>query len=84
MLTVLYFLGLTGKTIWAKGSKYEQIAINQNWKCPICKQSLFNGEKIETYHIVPVKQGGSDDTENLIHLHKACHKQVHGKSKYKA
>ena len=73
-----------GKTIWAKGSKYEEIAINQNWKCPICRQSLFNGEKIETHHIVPVKQGGSDDTENLIHLHKACHKQVHSKSKYKA
>ncbi|MEM8674136.1 MAG: group II intron reverse transcriptase/maturase [Cyanobacteria bacterium P01_G01_bin.67] len=73
-----------GRTIWAKGSKYEQTAINQNWKCPVCRQSLFNTENLETHHIVPVKQGGSDDTENLIHLHKACHKQVHGKSKYKA
>ena len=68
-----------GKKYWAKGSKYEQVAKIQSWKCPICGDSLFNGEEIETHHIVPVKDGGSDDTENLIHLHKACHKQVHSR-----
>ncbi len=73
-----------GKTRWAKGSKYEQVAKQQNWQCPNCGQSLFNGENIETHHIVPVKNGGSDDTENLIHLHSACHKQEHSKSKFKA
>ncbi|MBD2544933.1 HNH endonuclease, partial [Planktothricoides raciborskii] len=73
-----------GKNHWAKGSKYEQIAKFQEWKCPICGDSLFNGEEIETHHIVPVKDGGSDDTENLIHLHKACHKQVHSKPKLMA
>ncbi|MEM9538838.1 MAG: group II intron reverse transcriptase/maturase [Cyanobacteria bacterium P01_E01_bin.42] len=73
-----------GKKYWAKGSKYEQIAKEQNWKCPICNDSLFNGEEIETHHIKPVKEGGSDDKENLIHLHKACHKQVHSKPKSKA
>lgn len=66
-----------GKSLWAKGSKLEQVAKNQNWKCPICGQSLFNGEDIETHHIVPVKEGGTDDINNLIHLHIACHKQVH-------
>jgi RNA-directed DNA polymerase len=40
-------------------------------------------EAIETHHIVPVKNGGSDDIENLIHLHSACHKQVHSQSKLK-
>jgi len=73
-----------GKNHWAKGSKYEQIAKFQEWKCPICGDSLFNGEEIETHHIIPVKDGGSDDTENLIHLHKACHKQVHSKPKLMA
>lgn len=74
-----------GKKYWAKGSKYEQVAKNQKWKCPVCNDPLFNGEEIETHHIVPVKQGGSDDAENLIHLHKACHKQVHtGKRASKA
>jgi len=70
-----------GKKYWAKGSKYEQVAKNQKWKCPICNDLLFNGEEIETHHIVPVKQGGSDDTENLIHLHKACHKQEHSRKR---
>ncbi len=73
-----------GKTRWAKGSKYEQVANNQQWKCPICGNSLLNGEDIETHHIVPVKDGGSDDTENLIHLHEACHKQEHILSKLEA
>ncbi len=73
-----------GKSKWAKGSKYYQVAENQNWKCLICGNPLLNGEDIETHHIVLVIDGGSDDTENLIHLHKACHKQVHSKSKRKA
>ncbi|WP_083874355.1 group II intron reverse transcriptase/maturase [Dactylococcopsis salina] len=74
-----------GKQKWAKGSKYEQVANIQEHKCPVCGESLYNGEEIETHHIVPVKDGGSDDAENLIHLHKACHKQVHSpKSKTKA
>jgi RNA-directed DNA polymerase len=70
-----------GNNYWAKGSKYEQIAKFQNWKCPVCGDSLFNGEEIETHHIVPVAEGGLDDLGNLKHLHKACHKQVHAKSK---
>ncbi len=70
-----------GKLYWAKGSKYERIAKHQNWKCPVCGDSLLNEEEIETHHIVPVAKGGSDDTENLMHLHRACHKQVHSKTK---
>jgi RNA-directed DNA polymerase len=70
-----------GKKYWAKGSKYEAIAKLQKWKCPVCGDSLFNGEPIETHHIVPVAEGGTDDSENLMHLHKACHKQVHSKTK---
>ena len=73
-----------GKITWARGSKYYQVANQQNWKCPICGEHLISGEDIETHHITPVKYGGSDDIENLIHLHKACHKQVHILSKFKA
>lgn len=69
----------TGKTKWAKGSKYERVANMQEHKCPVCGDSLYNEEEIETHHIIPVKEGGSDDPENLVHLHKACHKQVHSK-----
>jgi Group II intron, maturase-specific domain/HNH endonuclease len=70
-----------GKSYWEKNSKLYNVAENQGWKCPICGKHLFNDEGIETHHIVPVKDGGSDDTENLIHLHVACHKQEHSKSK---
>ena len=70
-----------GKNYWAKGSKLYQVAVNQNWKCPNCGEYLFNGEELETHHIVPIKHGGNDSTDNLVHLHKACHKQVHSKSK---
>ncbi len=66
-----------GKTRFDKVSKLYEIAGNQEWKCPICDDPLFNGEEIETHHIVPVAEGGTDDVANLQHLHKACHKQVH-------
>ncbi len=73
-----------GKNYWAKGSKYFQVAMKQKWKCPVCAETLFNEEEIETHHIVPVKAGGGDGIDNLVHLHKACHKQVHSKTKLKA
>jgi RNA-directed DNA polymerase len=66
-----------GKQYWAKGSKYEQVAKNQGYKCPICGEYLLNGEAIETHHIVPVAKGGRNDDENLMHIHATCHKQVH-------
>jgi len=69
----------SGNKRWAKDSKYESIAIAQDWKCLVCHDHLFNGEEIETHHIVPVAEGGSDDVSNLRHLHKSCHKQVHSK-----
>jgi len=66
-----------GKTRFDKRTKLYTIAENQDWKCPKCGEPLFNGEEIETHHIVPVAEGGTEDTENLQHLHIACHKQVH-------
>ncbi|WP_366933393.1 HNH endonuclease signature motif containing protein [Nostoc sp. NMS7] len=45
--------------------------------CPLCGEPLFNGEEIDIHHIVPVAEGGTNDMENLLHLHRACHKQVH-------
>ena len=66
-----------GKSRFEKSSRLYLIAENQNWKCPECGEPLFNGEENETHHIVPVAEGGTDDVENLQHLHRACHKQVH-------
>jgi RNA-directed DNA polymerase len=71
-----------GKSYWEKNSRNYKIAQTQNWKCPICGEPLFNGEEIETHHIVPVAQGGLNDISNLQHLHIPCHKQVHIKTKF--
>ena len=60
-----------GKSRFEKGSKLYRIAENQNWICPECGEPLLNGEEIETHHIVPVAEGGTDDAENLQHLHKS-------------
>jgi RNA-directed DNA polymerase len=70
-----------GKSYWERNSRNYKIAENQKWICPICGQPLFNGEEIDTHHIVPVAQGGDNSVENLQHLHRACHKQEHSKSK---
>ncbi len=69
----------SGKVRWSEGSKHESVANAQGWRCPVCHDHLFNGEEIETHHIVPVRNGGSDNIDNLQHLHKTCHKQVHSK-----
>ncbi|MGI2909447.1 group II intron reverse transcriptase [Tolypothrix sp. VBCCA 56010] len=67
-----------GKNYFSKNTKYYRIAARQKWIYPVCGEPLFNGEELHTHHIVPVKKGGNDGEENLIHLHKACHKHVHG------
>ena len=66
-----------GKSRFEKGSKLYKIAEAQKWKCPLCGEPLFNGEELDIHHIVPVAEGGTDDMENLKHLHSSCHKQVH-------
>ncbi|PSB57434.1 group II intron reverse transcriptase [Chamaesiphon polymorphus] len=71
-----------GKSKWERNSRNYKIAQNQNWKCPICGEPLINGEELDTHHIIPVAQGGLDDLENLQHLHAACHRQEHSKSKF--
>lgn len=40
-----------GKTRWDKKSKYYKVAENQNWRCPICGENLFNAEELHTHHI---------------------------------
>ena len=66
-----------GKSIWDKPSKYYKVAENQGWKCTVCREHLFNGEQLHTHHKIRVKDGGTDKVENLVHLHKACHNQIH-------
>lgn len=51
----------------------EAIYKKYNHQCPLCKDSLHNGEKIELHHIKPVKEGGEYSLENIQPLHQICH-----------
>jgi len=47
----------------------------QYGQCAICKEYFTPLDIIETYHIVPRSEGGSDKYINLQVLHKHCHVQ---------
>ncbi len=59
----------------------QRIARQQEGLCPICGQSLFNGEEIQLHHKRPKALGGKDTYDNLVLLHLFCHQQVHHKPK---
>lgn len=66
-----------GKVILARGSRLYKIASNQQWKCSICGENLFNGEEIHQHHIQQVKNGGLEYEDNLVLQHKSCHYDQH-------
>ena len=68
-----------GRSYWDKGSKLYKVAQNQAWRCPVCGAFLFNGESLHTHHVMPVSKGGGHHAENLVHLHQACHHQLHAR-----
>ncbi len=35
-----------------------ELSVSQDHICPICEQSLYNGEVIQRHHIIPVAKGG--------------------------
>jgi len=49
----------------------------QEGRCAGCQMKFRNGDLMETHHIKPKKQGGSDKEDNLVLLHKHCHDQYH-------
>lgn len=53
------------------------IATQQGHQCPVCGQSLYNGENLHLHHKKPRAQGGNEANDNLIILHQECHNQVH-------
>lgn len=60
----------------------EAIYKKYNHLCPICGESLHNGEKVELHHIKPVKEGGKYSMSNIQPLHQICHISItHNKAK---
>jgi RNA-directed DNA polymerase len=57
----------------------QKIARNQGYVCPVCGETLFNDEEIQTHHIEPRAQGGHDGYTNLALTHLYCHHQIHSK-----
>lgn len=60
---------------WRK--RRRDIAKRQGHECPICGQSLYNGENLHLHHIIPRAKGGTEEDHNLVILHQECHKQTH-------
>lgn len=57
--------------------KRQEIANRQKFRCPVCGESIFNGEPTHIHHINPRKDGGKDDISNLVHVHIFCHHKIH-------
>ncbi len=55
----------------------QKIAKNQNHRCPICGESLFNEEETQLHHREPRMAGGQDRYGNFALVHLYCHQQIH-------
>ena len=55
----------------------QKVAKRQEYRCPICGNSLFNDEPLHLHHKIPRCQGGKDEIKNLLWLHQFCHHKVH-------
>jgi RNA-directed DNA polymerase len=53
------------------------LARRQRHLCPMCGNSLFNGEELHKHHLISRRDGGSDERGNLRLLHLFCHQQAH-------
>ena len=42
------------------------VAKKQDFRCPVCKASLFNGETVHLHHLVPKCEGGGNEIKNLV------------------
>ena len=51
----------------------------QGYRCALCTIPFVPGEDIETDHIIPTSQGGTDDISNKRLVHPWCHRQRHQK-----
>jgi len=54
------------------------IAFYQKYKCPVCHESLFNGEELHDHHIIADKKNIERNLlKNRRMLHLFCHQKVH-------
>jgi len=58
-------------------SMNRNLAKRQGFGCPLCGDSLFNGEELHRHHKIPRSQGGKDTIGNLCLVHRTCHHSIH-------
>jgi RNA-directed DNA polymerase len=55
-----------------------KLAKRQNYKCPLCGQSVTDfRERLETHHKIPKVKGGGNEYSNLQLVHASCHTKHH-------
>ena len=55
----------------------QKVAKKQDYKCPVCGESIFNDEPLHQHHIIPRCKGGKDEVKNLVWVHQYCHQKIH-------
>lgn len=66
------------------GSTIEKVSKRQKFECPICGQSLTNGEPIELHHSPSLKEWKHNKTSEMTSknvklwvTHRMCHRMIH-------
>jgi RNA-directed DNA polymerase len=54
-----------------------QVAKQQGYVCPVCKDHLANGEEIHEHHLLPRSKGGGNEPANYALVHYYCHQAAH-------
>lgn len=57
--------------------KHQRLASVRDWKCPVCGETLENGEPLCTYHVTPPATGRNDAAGSALLMHLFCHQQAH-------
>lgn len=63
-----------GSSVWDK--RKLQLVNKQKGVCPVCHAGLSFEQDVEVHHCLAKQHGGNDRNQNLMLLHKECHKQV--------
>lgn len=75
-----YWKDRKGKLLNLTGS-YAKLARTQRYKCPVCRESLNNGEEFNLHHTIRDRTDARRNElqyQQLLHLY--CHQKMHSKS----
>lgn len=68
------------------GREWQKIAIRYRREhkfCEICKGKGKWVRSVETHHIIPVSEGGTNNDENLLAVCRECHDKIHHRIRLK-